>query len=335
MRSVGCFLLKCIAAALPALFVIGFTLACPFGYMDEEYPSWRYTKLMENGKEPLGHPVSADDVTLILGDSRAMADLIPAEMGDNVYNLAVGGATGIEMYYTLCHYIKKETVPKRVVIMFAPFHYSYMDNFWTRSIYFRHLTPREALRVYREGTGLNVSTMEDGEHGYSTIISAALGLPNLYMPALLNSRFTGRLSLNREKYDSMCRQRGHGLFGTADGSKDLNYESNYTAFDRTKDFSLLDLYMRRLLALCRENGIETVLMQPPMNRASYEELDADYVSQYTDYIDSLRSDAIPGAVIDPEILCYDNDLFGDSSHLNEKGARLYTAYFMEKLQWTK
>ena len=314
-------------ALLPVFALILYTAVLPFGYMDGEYPSWRYTKELQSGR--VLKAGDALDATLILGDSRAMADMVPALMGEQVYNLAVGGATGIEMYYTLKHYIGKEGVPENVIIMFAPFHYSYMDNFWTRSVYFHHLTLPEALTVYREGKLLGSKTVTDREKGVSSIISMSLRFPDSYMPAILNSRFIGRYRDNAESYAAICKDRGHGLFGKEDGSSDLNYEANYTEVDTDGDYGLLLLYMERLLDLCRENGIKTILIQPPMNEASFQRLNVDYVSQYKELIESLQA-SYPEAEIDSEIPCYSNALFGDSSHLNEKGAKIFTEEFMNE-----
>ena len=314
---------------MPVIVFIIYTVVLPFGYMDEEYPSWKYTKDIENGREKLSEQGTLDAITLILGDSRAMADFIPEEMDKGVYNLAVGGATGVEMYYTLKHYIENESVPENVIIMFAPFHYTYMDNFWTRTVYFHHLAPGEAIRVYCEGKCLGSNAVCERKKGLSSIISMYLCFPDSYMPAVINSGFIGRYRANSEAYDELALSRGHGLFGTDDGSSELNYEANYTGLDTERDYAILKLYIERLLTLCRVHEIRTILIQPPMNEASFKMLNDDYISQYSELIESLK-DIYPEAEISSMIPCYDNGLFGDSSHLNEKGAIIFTKEFMNE-----
>ena len=323
------FFFKCILALMPVIVFIIYTAVLPFGYMDEEYPSWKYTKDIEAGRGKLSENEGPGDITLILGDSRAMADLIPEDMDKGVYNLAVGGATGVEMYYTLKHYIENESVPENVIIMFAPFHYSYMDNFWTRSVYFHHLTLPEAIKVYSEGIRLDSNAVCERDKGLSSIISMYLCFPDSYMPAALNSGFIGRYQANRQAYEDISQSRGHGLFGTEEGSSELNYEANYTELDTGRDYGILKLYMERLLSLCRDNEIRTILVQPPMNEASYESLNDDYVSQFSGLIESFK-ELYPEAEISSEIPCYDNGFFGDASHLNEKGAIKYTKEFMNE-----
>ena len=204
-----------------------------------------------------------------------------------------------------------------------------MDNFWTRTVYFHHLAPAEAIRVYFEGKRYGSKAICEREKGLSSIISMYLYFPDSYMPAVINSGFIGRYQVNSEAYEDLARSRGHGLFGTDYGSSDLNYEANYTGLDTERDYAILKLYMERLLTLCRDYKIRTILLQPPMNEASYKMLNDDYVSQYTGLIESLK-DFYPEAEISSEIPCYDNGLFGDSSHLNKKGAIIFTEEFMNE-----
>ncbi len=327
MRSMNAtcrFFLKCILALLPLAAVVSYTLLCPFGYMDEEYPSWRYTKMVQEGREK-SVPDGTD--TLILGDSRAMADIMPTLMGDGYVNLGIGGATSVEMYYTLKHYIENNGAPENVYIMFAPFHYSYMDNYRTRTMYFKHLSFTEAMDVYTQGVRVGAAAFEDLDR--SDIISMYAGLPDSYLPALINSRFVTRSLSNRSLYASLVRERGYGPYGEEDGSSDLNYESNYTKMERDGEHTLITVYFEKLLKLCTDNGIKTILLQAPMNTASYERLDPSYVREYTRYMQQIGNDN-PDVVFEYEIPCYGNEYFGDSSHLNRKGARKYTEEIIDK-----
>ncbi|MBR4719360.1 MAG: hypothetical protein IKP31_03835 [Lachnospiraceae bacterium] len=323
MKRLLIFTAKCILALVPLIAVVAYTFLNPMGYMDEEYPSWHYTKMVQEGREATG----IGGASLILGDSRAMADLVPEMLGEDYVNLGIGGATSVEMYYTLEHYITNNGVPKRVVIMFAPFHYSYMDNYETRTMYFHHLTFSEAMNVYSQGRSYGAEVLDDFDR--FDILSMYLRLPDSYLPALINSRGNGRLSVNRELYERQVSDRGHALYGTADGCDDINYEANYTEMNRGGEHLLITHYFERLLKLCSRNGIDTVVLQPPMNEASYSRLDPGYVREYAGYINRFANDN-PEILFETDIPCYDNMYFGDSSHLNEKGAKLYTEEFIGK-----
>ncbi len=323
------FLFKCILALLPLLFLIGYTALFPFAYMDAEYPSWAYTKDVASGKLTVAAAADSEaDMILILGDSRAMADLVPGEFDSPAQNLALGGATTIEMYYTLSDYLTHHEPPSAAVILFAPFHYSYMDNFWQRTIYFNYLSIPQMFEVFANANTVASETVLQ-EHYLIDSASYRLRLPDKYLPALINSRLCTRFSENNTAYEKLYAEGGHGLFGTAEGSSDLNYEVNYTQMKASGDSALISLYFDKLLTLCAENKIDVIVEQPPMNEASYEKLQESYINEYTFYIEEIQK-KYPSFSINSSIPCYKNDFFGDSSHLNEKGALAFTQDFKEK-----
>ncbi|MBR5767025.1 MAG: hypothetical protein IKX95_09605, partial [Lachnospiraceae bacterium] len=299
MKSYGRFLLKCILALVPLFLIQGFTLLFPMCYMDEEYPSWHYTKMVEEGRIK---PVSSGRAALILGDSRAMADIVPEMMGESYVNLGVGGATPVEMYFALERYIKNNGAPESVIIMFAPFHYSYMDNYKTRTMYFKHLGFAEAMRVYSQGRSYDAAVFDDFDR--SDILSMYAGLPDSYLPALINAKVTGRLNINRSLYSEQVLNRGHALYGTDDGNGDVNYEATYEHMNRDGEHLLITYYFEKLLKLCSENAIRTIVLQPPMNEASCSALHESYVKEYFSYVNQIANDN-PDIVFEDEIPCYD------------------------------
>lgn len=318
MRKYVKFAYKCILIALPFILVIAFTFLCPMCYMDNEYPGRAYTHDVIDG--------DTDYDTLILGDSRAMADIIPSEM-DNAVSLANGGATSIENYFYLKDYINKHGAPKRCIIGFAPFHYTRIDNFWNRTVYFNDLSVSEMNEVRREARGIRKAIPEDGAvllgGDAMDLVSNRLRLPHVYMPALINSRFIGRYGENQSIYASISLSGGHQLYGTEDGSSDLNYEVNYSAMDENADSELLRIYFRRLLNLCADNNIETYVISLPMNRSSYDKLQESYLKSLSLFLRSV-SDLYPDITVEREQIAYEDEFFGDSSHLNEKGAHKFT-----------
>jgi len=317
---------KCILALFPLLAVVIYTALFPFGYMDSEYPSWKYTKEVSKNVSSVSG-VTSSDITLILGDSRAMADLVPSEMDSQTLNLGVGGATSIEMYYTLNSYIKNNGCPQNVIIMFAPFHYSIIDNFWTRTAYFNYLSVNDMVDLYKtaEATGSETLLVK----GYKNdLLSYRLRFPDKYLPALMNSKGIGRLSENKTVYENAVSNFGYGEFGTLDGCSDLNYETNYDKMHTTDDALLIQIYVEKLLKLCSDNNISTELMIPPMNEASYNALKPSYVESLDSYFSDL-SIKYPKIKINKNIPCYDNKYFGDSSHLNYDGAVKFTHEYIE------
>lgn len=322
------FIFKCILFILPVILIMLFTALFPFCYMDSEYPAWEYTKDVTKDAAAFLDGENKVYATLILGDSRAMADLIPSKMNEKTLNLAVGGATSIEMYYTLDTYIKNNGTPAEVIIMFAPFHYSVIDNFTTRTAYFNYLTISDLNDLYSYAKACNSETLL--KKGYKNdLLSYRLRFPDKYIPALINSGFIGRYNGNINTYNEIRKNFGYSEFGKEDGCSDLNYETNYEEMHKTGDALLLDIYMHRLLNLCNDNKIKTYLLIPPMNESSFNALKPSYADEYHMYMDAL-SKRHPDVKIETEIPCYPDRLFGDSSHLNKKGAEIFTREIMEK-----
>ena len=321
-KSIG-FIAKCILAALPLIAICAYTLLMPFAYMDSEYPAWKYTADVVRLRG-----TDEDYSTVILGDSRAMAALIPQQFSESTVNLALGGGTYIEMYYFFKDYLKGHDKPDNVIIMFAPFHYSLIDNYTTRTMYFRSLTIGEALEVFRLAGLANADSIYF-KNVAADDLACRLGLPNKYLPALYNSRIFGRLADNRSAYEGLTLSHGHGYFGTADGCSDLNYETNYTEMRHDGNAELIHEYAVRLLDLLADEDIPVTVLQAPMNRSSYERLDSGYIAEYTGYTDDLFS-GYGNIIYETDIPCYEDEYFGDSSHLNSLGACKYTQETIEK-----
>ena len=319
------FILKCILALFPIIATVVYTALVPFGYMDSQYPEWKYTKdMVKKDTSAAGQPAN----TIIIGDSRAMADLIPEGIDDSSVNLAVGGATSIEMYYTLKHYIENNGAPEKIIVMFAPFHYSIIDNYMIRTEYFNYLSIADSIDLINAAKACNSETVI--YEGYvNDLLSYRFRFPDKYLPAIINAKGISRYGVNSGLYSDLCNNRGYGEFGTADGCSDLNYETNYEIMHTTGDATLVQLYMGKILKLISDEGINACVLIPPMNEASFNVLKPSYVDDFTDYLYEL-SNRYPSISFEHEIPCYDNAYFGDSSHLNHKGAEVFTAEIKEK-----
>ena len=311
--------LKCILAALPAIALIAFTLLCPFCYMDEEYGSWRFTERVAAGKEYGGQNFD----TVILGDSGAMSSIMPNLMDGSCVNLAVGGATSIEMYYYLEEYLRHHDAPETAVIMFAPFHYWHIDNYETRTLYFKAIPLTKLCDLYENAKTCGAySVWHKGT--VTDEISARCGLPNKYLPAINAARFAGRLNDNRKIYADLISSYGYGKFGELPECHDRSYETSYEDMVIDGDAKLVTLYMQKLLRLCNDNKIHVRLLQPAVNTETFEALNEHYYAAYRTYIKQF-STVCSDIEYETELRVYDGKYFSDASHLNPAGAQKFTS----------
>ena len=312
------FILKCILACVPAIILIVYTALCPMCYMDEEYPAWRFSKRCADGKEYDGQSFD----TVILGDSGAMSSIIPEKIADPCVNLAVGGATPIEMYYCLSYYLEEHEAPSEAIIMFAPFHYWHIDNYDTRTVYFKAIKISDLPELYDNAQKCEAKSVI--HKGYAVReLSARCALPSVYLPAIYASRFTQRRSQNASAYDELVKHYGFGSFGDKTECYDESYETSYEDMVIDGDAKLIALYMQKLLRLCEDNGIHVRLIQPAVNTATYEKLNEHYYASYRNYIKQAAS-VIDDIEYESELRVYDGKFFSDTSHLNREGAELFT-----------
>ena len=314
------FCIKCILASIPIVALITYTILCPMGYMDEEYASWRFSKEVSTGKLY----ENQDFDTIILGDSGAMSSFVPEILSEKgkCINLAVGGGTSIEMYYFLRNYLKHHEPPKNVVIMFAPFHYTNIDNFDTRTRYFKALSISNSRELYKLAKNFGDNNVYSKDVFWKELACRA-GLPTQYLPALIAAKGCGRLATNISKYDSIVNSNGYGTFGTADGCDGLSYECAYNNMEFSTDAGLISQYYNLLLDMCMGNGISVLVAQEALNETSYMNINPEYVLEYQFYLATLK-ERFPEVDIETELKCYPNEYFGDVSHLNEKGARVFS-----------
>ncbi len=325
-KDVFRLLKKFICIVLPLCIVLQLYCALfPMNYMDIEYSMYRQQKdyVTEN--------TDANRV-LILGDSRTKAGFIPEALGSDVYNLALGGTTAVEGYYTLKHYLEHHPAPATVVIAYAPMHYMDVDALWTRNIYFHVMERADAQELFtlaeqEKNAGNERDTehilIEDYEREY---LMYQFYMPNKYATALRKAFFVGRRSSNREKYEDMISQRGHSYFGMAAGSGDVNGEAKVDDFQAS---AIISAYMQKIFDLCREQNIQVVVEQLPMNETSYYILTDSFKTHYREYMLQLAT-ANPTVAVYGDFYCYSNDYFGDADHLNETGAAIYNQFMHER-----
>ncbi len=308
-----------IILSIPLVLLSAYAFINPMGYMTVEYPMWAEEKnAIKGGIE--------DKKTLIIGDSRAKSGLIPYLLNEDneVYNIAIGGATSIEMYYAARKYLKNHEAPENAVVIFAPCHFCQIDN-WQQTLYYNYLSLPEVLEV--EWNAIKYGEKSINYQGsLSDVLSFYLRLPNKYMDAMVNARFTGNSTVNREKYDSVRSEGGYTFFGNEDYNDQLNYEAHYEGFDH---LPMVDHYYIRLLDLLRNEGINVIIEQSPINDASARVIKEEFYEGYREYMDDIES-RYPEFTMEKVIPVYDNSFFGDNNHMNRRGAERFTAEFREK-----
>ena len=290
----------------------------PMRYMDGEYPYWQQQ----------ADYINADDdrqEVLLLGDSRLAAGIVAGELGNSVHNLAMGGATPIEMYYSLKKYLQHHPKPKAIIIAFTPLHYYMLDKtYFDRALYFHYFSSDEIAEI-----NANIERL-DGRNVTFECLPYTLRLPSVYMNPIMKSLAEPQTKQNQEYYDEAKAAKGSMSFANP---KDMDEVITMEARDLPQHFELLnslDYYMGLLIKLCQSEDIPVCIEQLPMGSPGLAMLqDAGYIADYTAYIEQLAQRyAVP---TETEIPLFDNKYFMDNdAHLNKEGAKIFTAMWRKK-----
>lgn len=322
-KEIGSIVKKLILLLFPFFLLLPlYCMLFPENYLDGEYAMYRQQQDYVQGKTGTAARV------LIVGDSRTKAGMDPALLWEGSYNIALGGTTPIEGYYALKEYIEThaDDLPQTVVIAYAPMHYMDVDTLWTRCIYFHTLRSADFSDLVSRAKSFQDTEHILIDHCRLEYLQYKFYMPNKYATALKKAVFCGRRQENLQKYAQVEADSGHTYYGTADHSDDVDGEA------KVSDFSASDIitsYLTQMFLLCRENNIQVILEQTPVNETSYKIFTRELKDHYRGYMANLVQE-FPDVLFYPDFYCYPNDCFGDADHLNKKGVEAFCGYLKEK-----
>ena len=294
----------------------------PLAYLDPEYPAWLAKERMLAGCT-LGR-------VLVLGDSRAAVDIMPARMPVPTANLAVGGGEPIEAYAALRRALACPHPPRRVILSFDAGHFTRPDLFWERSVAFGFLSAAEVDQVRRVSARLHDGSIWDMRRsdGLAPRLRAALyavRFPSLYFAPLARAGGFLRWWENRRRLRAVTDAGGQYFFGTQAGSNVVAADGRLRRF---RPLPVLDWYFRRLLRLAAARGVRVDFVAMPMNRATWLAVRPAVRAGFRAYLTAAAARYPNFRVIGPVMPHWADRFFGDGfSHLNPRGARRYSARF--------
>ncbi len=319
--------LMAISAAVSFGLVWLWIVTMPMAFMDPEYPSWR-AKLIMLDRCDLGDAI-------ILGDSRAAADIIPARLPIKATNLAVGGGEPIEAYVALRRALRCGRLPRLAIVSFDPGHFVRPDLFWERSVRFG-LIDSAAVADLR-ATSLRIGDLSvyaaHAPGGLPLRLRDALErirFPPLYFASLAHSAGVLRWPRNRRTLAATLEARGQYAFGTDDGSDAVAFDGHLPAF---RPLPILDHYFNRMLDLLNAHGIETRFIDMPVNEATWQAEHPAMRAGFAAYLAGYEHRYPVFHVADDPPPHWPDRFFGDQfCHLNPAGAERFSAELAQRLQ---
>jgi hypothetical protein len=299
----------------------------PMAFMDREYPSW-LAKLTLLDRCDLGE-------VLIVGDSRAAADIMPSLLPVKATNLAIGGGESIEAYAALTRALACPVAPRLVIISLAPSHFVTTDLFWERSVRFGFVRHGDVAM-------LRAASLETGDHsvyagrqadGMPALLRDALyrvHFPPLYFASLARGGGALRWWRNQDTLDATLAARGQYFFGTSAGSDAVALDGHLTDFH---PLPILDFYFDRMLASLDSHGIEAQFIAMPVNEATWREIRPAVRDAFNAHLSDYER-RYKLFHVDPDRMPHWADRwFGDQfCHLNPEGAERFSLQLAQRLQ---
>ncbi len=308
-------------------------------YCSENSMRWLFLKEIKENKIPV-----KEARILFLGDSRLNTGIKNEEI-KNSYMLASGGATSIEMYYLLRNFIKNQYKPDTVFLSLSPRSFVEAFAFWnlsTKNEFFKD-NEMDSILKYSEildNNDLLTTKMHDiADPGMESEYGKIFQSPRIYYLSY-KWKYIGHyqpdmrrniMSFSNRKYKAlkgeMMSLNGRREYKTLkDSCSELNFETGLSVF---RVNPLLDHYFKKILKLCKEEGIFVIFDFMPMNESSENSLKESFIADYEKYIESISKE-FDGFSFSDTMYFYKDYFFGDPSHLNEKGMLEFTEYIKNR-----
>lgn len=271
------------------------------------------------------------------GDSRAEAAIVPADLPLPAANITFGGTSPVETYFFAREALKCPNPPKLVVYSHSmPSFLRPGEGLWKNATRYGYITFHDlrdiaGVAARDHDASLAAVNTHDGLTGIVRDMTYGIGFPSIFMASLVEARGVGRYGTNEVLLERTARTRGQVIYPPQANKRLVGIDADATKFlpspleadylDKT-----LDLFAAahvQVLFLTIPAGSSTVQAIPPATQAAFAHFLAEHIDRYPN--------VIPGP---PGLLAWPDDFYVDGSHMNERGAKVFTARLASCLrQW--
>lgn len=269
---------------------------------------------------------------IIIGDSRGNASIIPDSLGKNYLNLSLPGSNLMEGFITVKRRLSISDIDT-LLLMYG--HNMYENNPWTirRTIPLKYINAEELSELEAiEQANAQLISERSGRNALSLRYEQWMRklkyyrLPILYYKDFVNSFNTIGVNNNMEKFDSLVtRNKGQFHFG----NKDSSHQVLFLPADHVFKPNPTNLqYLDSLIAYSKRFNFKLLIVVPPVNYSTYSHIGHD---PYFKTAETFFSKELGAYTVNKLDYMPDN-CFTDSSHLNERGTRIFSQSLSAKLK---
>lgn len=263
---------------------------------------------------------------ILLGDSRLNTDVDVRKI-PNSYSFATGGATAIAMYYSFKNYLKNNPSPDTLILSLSPRSLTTICSFWEYGVKNNFFSYHEISEIFYNIERLNDDKVLETNFPKLKYIAYKLNYIGFYQMDIKRNRIFMAYNKNNKMIAKMEQLNGKRIYPNLKKScSDLNYETGMKIF---KESPLLNYYLIQIFELCKKNNIHLIFEAMPMNKSSHKVLSNKMLQEYKIYIKHF-AEKYPNFDINDSLYFYSDKYFGDASHLNTKGEKIFTDYFLNR-----
>lgn len=255
---------------------------------------------------------------LIVGDSIQKTGIDPVKVDDGLLNLGLPGGKPMSQYLLISRYLKHHKAPKAIFLYVDP--EPPMDSLFVILRYFVSIP--EAISIWND---LSWSEKEIFLMRYF----ASLDLRKTGLVRRVDYSGT-----NKEFIDAMLANRGYMPLPTAGDSIEPDYfKKHKERYQKKISFSKNDLkYLDKIISLCDSENIRVIFIGFVLPKELHDILEeSGFNKNYWAFFRYLQMRYKKAYFVKENLMYLDNKYFGDRSHVNSEGSRLYTEYFKNRI----
>jgi hypothetical protein len=316
VRYVAVVLALLVAAIAGAWF---WSARMPLAFLDPEYAA-------AAAKQQLLRECDVG-ATLIVGDSRAGAGLVPRHFSEPATNVAAGGDKPVEVYFAVRRALACPRPPKRVVISLSAGLFCSVNTFWDRSARFGFFSFDDLREIRRDTAAIGddslyLSRRSDGLPDVVRDWIYAHSFPSVNFASMLRGGVFLRYGSNRVVLEETLAARGHRLFGRREFSHDLAEEALMEHFDV---LPMAAFYFEQTLAALAARGIPAFFVVMPVNETTYTRMSPHVWEDFSAFVRSYEVHFPNFQLTTGAMPHLPDEYFGDNyAHLNARGAELFS-----------
>ena len=298
---------------------------------------WLYTSLMPMWFLESGYPiwVAKQDIlrtcafgsVLVMGDSRPEAAIIPSRLPLSAANISSGAASPIENYFFARQALKCPTPPRYVVYSHSILSFDTTTEFlWTNAtrygfITFRDLRDIAGVADDLHDDSLSATNTHDGLSGILRDAVYSSGFPSIFVASLIRAHVFGRYATNMVFLDHTLATRGAVAYPDQPGRTAAGVDAGVKTF---APLPIQTYYFDKTLALFAAAGVKVLYVATPFSQTTMKAMAPAPISDFA-YFLVQHTERFSNVVVNsPIVTVWPDDLFADGSHLDERGAILFS-----------